>query len=484
MRAENAALRARLDEIEGSWAWRLIGPLRRLAFHHPRLKLAFWLVTGRFGQLRAHLVHRHLVRTMLRLGLFDETFYRSQLPGGAPGADLLRHYVTAGRQQGLWPNPLFDPAFAAKAAGVPLADAMTAFIRHPTPPHPLFDPAYYVAQVPEAASNPLGHFLRHGHANPNPDFDSAWYRTRYRLDDRHPLLHFIAANDGRETNGRRIAALRARQNAVLGTTLPPAPRLVAGILTYNNDAPVLRRAVQSIRMGAASAGIDAAIILLDNGGPSSAACPGLPVLPTGGNVGFGAGHNRLMQAAWADGATHYLAMNPDAALHPDGVGALLRMAHAAQDRALVQAVQFPAEHTVTYDPVSFETPWISGACMLIPRPVFDKIGGFDEGFFMYCEDVDLSWRARAAGFRTLTCPAALLFHPNTGRVLTPEVQRMFLASGLRMALKWGDKAAIAHAFGAIVDQGFVPPDLSVSARIEAPDIADFAHGFAYAPGRW
>ena len=45
---------------------------------------------------------------------------------------------------------------------------------------------------------------------------------------------------------------------------------------------------------------------------------------------------------------------------------------------------------------------------------------------MYCEDVDLSWRARAAGLRTLTCPAALLFHPTTNRVLDRRSQRMFL----------------------------------------------------------
>jgi GT2 family glycosyltransferase len=208
------------------------------------------------------------------------------------------------------------------------------------------------------------------------------------------------------------------------------------------------------------------------------------VLPSGGNVGFGAGHNRLMRAAWERGATHYLAMNPDAALHPDGVGALLRMAGAARDGALVQAIQFPAEHTVTYDASTFETPWVSGACLLIPRAVFAGVGDFDEGFFMYCEDVDLSWRARAAGFRTLTCPAALLFHPNTGRVLNRTVHRMFLDSGLRLAVKWGDQAAIEHARAALAEQGFEPPDTQGAARIEAPGIADFEHGFAYAPGRW
>ena len=126
--------------------------------------------------------------------------------------------------------------------------------------------------------------------------------------------------------------------------------------------------------------------------------------------------------------------------------------------------------------------------MLIPRPIFDAVGGFDEGFFMYCEDVDLSWRARAAGFRTLTCPAALLFHPNTGRVLDRSVHRMFLESGLRMALKWGGDASIAHADRALRENGFTVPDTPDVVRVHVQGTTgfapDFAHDFAYAPGRW
>ena len=361
---------------------------------------------------------------------------------------------------------------------------MPHFLAHASVPHRLFAPAHYVQQVPNAAANPLGHFLRHGQGDPNPDFDVAWYRARYAIGDENPLLHYIAAGDGRETNGRRIDALRARQRNALGADLPPGLNLAVGIITYNNEPAVLQRAVRSAQIGAARAGIDAGILLLDNGGPASDATPGVQVLPPVGNVGFGAGHNRLMQAAWDGGASHYLALNPDAALHPDGLGALLRMAHAAAGRALVQAIQFPAEHTVTYDPATFETPWISGACMLIPRGIHDAIGGFDDNFFMYCEDVDLSWRARASGYRTLTCPAALLFHPNLGRVMTRPVQRLFLDSGLRLALKWGDQDAIDFAYKSLAHNGLQPPDVSGIRRVDAPGIADFEHGFAYAPGRW
>lgn len=42
---------------------------------------------------------------------------------------------------------------------------------------------------------------------------------------------------------------------------------------------------------------------------------------------------------------------------------------------------------------------VSGACMLLPRPVFEHIGGFDEGYFLHVEDLDLCRRVRDAGWR-------------------------------------------------------------------------------------
>ncbi|MEN0103748.1 MAG: glycosyltransferase family 2 protein [Curtobacterium sp.] len=54
--------------------------------------------------------------------------------------------------------------------------------------------------------------------------------------------------------------------------------------------------------------------------------------------------------------------------------------------------------------------WLSGACVLVRRDVFDRLGGFDEGYFMYFEDVDLGWRIGKAGFRNVFDPSATAVH--------------------------------------------------------------------------
>jgi len=45
--------------------------------------------------------------------------------------------------------------------------------------------------------------------------------------------------------------------------------------------------------------------------------------------------------------------------------------------------------------------WVGGAYMLTRKSLMDELGGFDPEFFMYCEDTDLCWRLRNAGYRTV-----------------------------------------------------------------------------------
>jgi N-acetylglucosaminyl-diphospho-decaprenol L-rhamnosyltransferase len=69
-------------------------------------------------------------------------------------------------------------------------------------------------------------------------------------------------------------------------------------------------------------------------------------------------------------------------------------------------------------PVRKEAGWLSGSCVLVRRSAFEAIGGFDDGYFMYFEDVDLGFRFGKAGMRNVYEPAAEVTHTGahaTGR---------------------------------------------------------------------
>ena len=51
--------------------------------------------------------------------------------------------------------------------------------------------------------------------------------------------------------------------------------------------------------------------------------------------------------------------------------------------------------------------WVNAACLLLPQPVWHTVGGFDESYFMYCEDVDLCLRVRLAGLALVRAPAQI-----------------------------------------------------------------------------
>jgi GT2 family glycosyltransferase len=57
-----------------------------------------------------------------------------------------------------------------------------------------------------------------------------------------------------------------------------------------------------------------------------------------------------------------------------------------------------------------DVDWVSGACLMTRRDVFDRVGGFDDGFFLYWEDADYCRRVSQAGFPCMYVPAATVRH--------------------------------------------------------------------------
>jgi len=129
----------------------------------------------------------------------------------------------------------------------------------------------------------------------------------------------------------------------------------------------------------------------------------------GENIGFGAGHNQIFSEI-SNQSTAYLCMNPDGFLHDEGLEKLVSFSQKNDWHGIVEAIQEPIMHPKTFNPKTGLTDWCSGACVLIPNAIYRQINGFDDDFFLYCEDVDLSWRVKAAGYQCYTCADAFFFH--------------------------------------------------------------------------
>lgn len=95
--------------------------------------------------------------------------------------------------------------------------------------------------------------------------------------------------------------------------------------------------------------------------------------------------------------------------------------------------------------------WLSGSCVLVRRNAFAEVNGFDPGFFMYFEDVDLGYRLGKAGYRNVYEPAAVVTHTgahstgsDSGRMIAAhhESAQRFLNKKYAGAWLWPVRAAL------------------------------------------
>lgn len=129
----------------------------------------------------------------------------------------------------------------------------------------------------------------------------------------------------------------------------------------------------------------------------------------GDNLGFARGNNALFRQIPPPGE-QLLLVNPDAVIPFHLVSRLRAFAERNTAYGIIEARQIPLEHPKAFDLVTYETGWATGACALYKVEAFEKCDGFDENFFMYCEDVDISWRIRAAGYKVYYCPDTFVYH--------------------------------------------------------------------------
>jgi len=196
--------------------------------------------------------------------------------------------------------------------------------------------------------------------------------------------------------------------------------------------------------GATTAPYD--VVLADNGSvdgaPEAAVGPGVTLLRTGGNLGYGRAANAGATGATADWV---VVANPDVEWAPGSLDELLDAGarwpsagclgpaiRTSDGQLYPSARAFPSlgrgiGHAVfgwcwpgnpwtrSYRaevgrPVEGETGWLSGSCMLLRRSAFQAVGGFDPSYFMYCEDMDLCRRLAEAGWVNVYVPSAVVTH--------------------------------------------------------------------------
>jgi N-acetylglucosaminyl-diphospho-decaprenol L-rhamnosyltransferase len=225
---------------------------------------------------------------------------------------------------------------------------------------------------------------------------------------------------------------------------------VAAVVVDHDAGPLLEGCVRSLLAQGASP-----VIVVENGRPESAD-QALASLPTDAvvivrpqkNLGFGAGVNRgLAVLAGHEPAPEFvLVSNPDLEVHPGALDALARELEArpawaiigprifdgAQDvypsvrhfpsfvdaagHALLAPFNPENRFTKRYNPGTPEgdettrAGWVSGSCFLARRSAMEELGGFDEAYFMYNEDMDLCWRAHEAGWGVGFTGAASVTH--------------------------------------------------------------------------
>jgi N-acetylglucosaminyl-diphospho-decaprenol L-rhamnosyltransferase len=232
------------------------------------------------------------------------------------------------------------------------------------------------------------------------------------------------------------------------------PDLLAAVVVDHDTGSLLGGCVRSLLSDGAST-----VVVVENGAPGSAAAglaalrstdptPDVVLVRPERNVGFGAGVNRglAVLAGRSPAPDYVLVSNSDLRVHPGALAALRAALEERRAWALVgprifteegdvypSVRRFPSfvdaaghallalfrpenRFTRRYNPGTpegagvVEAGWISGSCFLARRDALEELGGFDEAYFMYAEDMDLCWRAHHAGWGVGFAGAAGVTH--------------------------------------------------------------------------
>jgi GT2 family glycosyltransferase len=241
---------------------------------------------------------------------------------------------------------------------------------------------------------------------------------------------------------------------------------VDAVIVSYHSVVTLRACVQALLEAR-----DVNVIVVDNHSTDGSleSVGDLPIVrvAAGRNGGFAYGAN--MGMSFGD-APYVLLLNPDAVIHARDVAALVdaldrepaaalaapriegfdgRLAYSQRRFQRLRSTwaqalyvhrlrpRAPWVDELVRDAAAYERPgrpeWVSGACMLVRRSALERVGGLDERFFLYCEDMDLCRRLRCAGYDILFEPRATARHVGGASSADGETLPVLARSRVRYA---------------------------------------------------
>jgi GT2 family glycosyltransferase len=231
--------------------------------------------------------------------------------------------------------------------------------------------------------------------------------------------------------------------------MTPRPDLSVLIVSYNT-CDLLARCLASLPKACAEHTYE--VIVADNASADGSVgmlrrdWPGVAVVEMGSNTGFARATNRAMAQAQGH---HMLLLNSDTEALPGSLDVLIAFLEATPSTGVVApqllnadltdqgtARAFPTAASALFGrkalltrvfpqnrwaqrymigwqrrgTAPFRVDWVSGACLMMPRAVVERVGLLDEGFFMYWEDADWCRRILRAGLSVYCVPEARVVH--------------------------------------------------------------------------
>ena len=223
--------------------------------------------------------------------------------------------------------------------------------------------------------------------------------------------------------------------------------LTVQIVNWNAREP-LRAALRSILANPPRFPYE--IVVLDNASSDGSVqmlekeFPEVRLLVSEQNLGFSKGHNLAARAARGK---YLFILNPDTEVIPPALESLVDYAEQHPEVAIIGPKILNPDGSLQYSCRRFPNPtaalfrntplgklfpnnpytreylmtdwdhnsirevdWVSGAALFIRRAVYEQLNGFDERFFMYCEDTDLCYRAWQAGYKVVYYPEPKIIH--------------------------------------------------------------------------